>query len=949
MLDQKTPQPAAEEAERAAERRTNALWISILAFLALAIATWISYGLTAQAENPDFTGTYLAGGFALLALSMAFLAYFKQVTIGSSLLLGSLLLLTIALPYLAAGQVTAPAIASLLIVTAIASATLKSPWNFRIGAASMVVSLTAILLDLFLPPTFGIHSRVIAAVPLSIAFSAIYIYFILRRFAFYSLRVKLLIAFTLVAFIPLAILGLYNNSSTRQNLTERGQIELQNLVTLTATQVDKFVSNQLDSIRISAEQPVLSAFMSQEPNIQKTPAEQKAALDVMQTFITEDPIFIESIGLLNLEGTNVLDTNAKYIGRNELNNDYFLKVVLVGQAFVSNLTFQDQTPEIYFSAPLRDQAGKIIGVIRVEYNGYVLQSLIKPNALQTGLLISLVDSTNFVRMAYSGRNFELHKSIRAISDQQMKEMQVKGLLPKGQREDAIAPADDMLSGLVNIKLLPFFNVYSNDLGEQTLSTAASLQNVDWVVVASRSESALFAPLRVQARALALIALGLIFVVALSSLFASRILMEPISDLTTVTERIASGHLTARAHTTTQDEIGTLANAFNNMTYQLRQALTGLEGRVRDRTADLEKSRAQSEGRALKLQAISDVSRVISSEQKLENLLPLITQLVSEKFGFYHVGIFLVDPTHRYAILRATNSEGGQRMLARSHRLEVGQTGIVGYVTGTGKPRIALDVGADAVFFNNPDLPETRSEMALPLSIRGETIGALDVQSTQSGAFTEDDINTLSIMADQIAVAIENANLFGRTEQALEEVRALYSQYLRQEWQAFAKQENKIGYHQTLAGGKLIEEPVENEHIRMVLEEGQSLVLDSRNSQGEPGIVVPVKLRGETIGVLNISSPQQSREWSQDELNLVQAVSDRLALALENARLLQDSLRRAAKEQKIGQVTTRIGATINMRNMLQTAVEELGRALPGSDVVIQFQQSGNGAAKNRMSK
>jgi GAF domain-containing protein len=386
-----------------------------------------------------------------------------------------------------------------------------------------------------------------------------------------------------------------------------------------------------------------------------------------------------------------------------------------------------------------------------------------------------------------------------------------------------------------------------------------------------------------------------------------------------------------------------------MTFQLRQALTGLETRVKERTADLEQARQQSEGRAQRLQGISDVARVISAEQNFEKLLALVAQLVSEKFGFYHTGIFLFDPAKKFAILRATNSEGGQRMLARGHRLEIGQTGIVGYVAQSGKPRIAHDVGADAVFFNNPELPATRSEMALPLTIRGEIIGVLDVQSTKPSAFNLDDINTLAIMADQIAIAIENARLFGQSEQALEEVRALYGQYLKQEWDAFTKQEHRVGYHQTLAGGRLIEEPVENEDIRKALLTGRPQIFPAGLDGGPPRITVPIVLRGQTIGILNIAAPEKDRNWTADELNLVQAVTERLALALENARLVQESLRRAAKEQKISQITTRIGASINMRNMLQVAVEELGRAIPGSEVVVQFHSNGDTLGQQRMNR
>ncbi len=947
MLDNPLTQPPHEIDDQVSERRTNLLWISILAFIALVIAAFISYRISSQSDTPSYLGTYIAGGLSVIALATALLGGFGRVSIGSGLFMGVLLVLTLALPYLAAGQVAAPAIASLLIITVMAAVTLPSPWPVRVGAVSLVVSLGVIILDLFLPATFGIRSSSIAAVPLSLGLSAAYVYFILRRFSLYPLRIKILVAFLLVTIVPLAILGVYNNAVIRRNLREQGNRELENLANLTAAQLDSFVANQIDAVRVAASQPQLIHYLALYPANLRAGEARNDALAILNGFEQADPIYIESMGLLDLEGVNALDTEPRYIGRQEVTFEYFWRVLRSGQAYVSDLNFRDRTPHIYFSAPVRNESGKIIGVIRVEYNGFILQSLVKPLVTQPGYLLSLLDQANYVRMAYSGRNYELHKSLRPISDQNLQLLQKEALLAPGTSRDALAPSEDIISGLANITLSPYFSSYSADLGEQTVTTATALQNVNWLVLVNRSESSLFAPIQAQTRGLILISLILLAVVALASLLASRILMEPVKALTQVAERITRGNLTARAQTSTRDEIGILAATFNNMTFQLRQALTGLEKRVQERTADLEKSRQQSEGRAQRLQIISDVARAISSEQNLESLLPLITGLVSEKFGFYHTGIFLVDPTRMYAVLRAANSEGGRRMLDRGHRLQVGQTGIVGYVTASGKPRIALDVGADAVFFNNPDLPETRSEMALPLIIRGEIIGALDVQSRESGAFTEDDVSTLSILADQIAVAIENASLFGRTEQALEEVRSLYGQYLRQEWQAFSEQQEKVGYQHTLAGGRLLEQRVLNERIEKALQKGEIQVLDAQPDVVQPEIILPVKLRGETIGVLNISSPQQGRVWNADELNLVQSVADRLALALENARLLQDSLRRAAKEQKISQLTTRIGASINMRNMLQTAVEELGRALPGSEVVIQFQPDRAGDGQNRM--
>jgi transcriptional regulator with GAF, ATPase, and Fis domain len=170
------------------------------------------------------------------------------------------------------------------------------------------------------------------------------------------------------------------------------------------------------------------------------------------------------------------------------------------------------------------------------------------------------------------------------------------------------------------------------------------------------------------------------------------------------------------------------------------------------------------------------------------------------------------------------------------------------------------------------------------------------------------------------------------------VQSLYAQFLQKEWRSFGRQEIKIGYHKSVVGGKSLEAPYESDEIRKALDQGEVVVRDGRDGGSQPSIAVPVKLRGQTIGVLSIKAPTKNRRWSRDEINLAKVISDRLALALDNARLLQESQRRAAKEAKIGEVTAKIGASINFRNVLQTAVEELGRALPGSEVVIQFDQN-----------
>jgi GAF domain-containing protein len=336
---------------------------------------------------------------------------------------------------------------------------------------------------------------------------------------------------------------------------------------------------------------------------------------------------------------------------------------------------------------------------------------------------------------------------------------------------------------------------------------------------------------------------------------------------------------------------------------------------------LEESSAQIQKRASQLETIADVASSVATLQDVNELLPYITQIISERFDFYHAGIFLISDDREYAVLRAANSEGGQKMLARKHKLRVGKEGIVGFAVDQKRARIALDVGTDAVYFDNPDLPATRSEMALPLMIGENVIGVLDVQSEQSNAFSHEDIKVLSTLANQVAVAIENARLFQQSQEALKELDRTFQRYISSEWQQFAEQTKVIGYRANESG---LEPITEAKGIT--------------NSNGSNGNVqkIPIKLRGTTLGSLNVDMGNRIREYSQEEENLISTIADRLALALESARLLEDSQKVAAKEQIIGQITGKIGSSINLRNVLQTAVEELGHAIPGSEIIIKLE-------------
>ncbi len=365
--------------------------------------------------------------------------------------------------------------------------------------------------------------------------------------------------------------------------------------------------------------------------------------------------------------------------------------------------------------------------------------------------------------------------------------------------------------------------------------------------------------------------------------------------------------------------------------ELQEIKTSLEKRVEERTHELIAASQQIQARAMRLQIISEVSQEVSAnlDQKPRELLTLITHSISEKLGYYHVGIFLLDENREYAILRAANSQGGQKMLERRHQLKVGGAGIVGYVSQSGRPRIALDTGSDAVFFNNPNLPKTRSEMALPLKYGTTVIGVLDVQSTLSSAFKDEDANLLSTLANQIAIVINNV----LTNQLSE--LALPTQKSNKANDRLHQKQKQSGFSYLPDGTISIAQTQNNATLEKALATGETSVL-VRPSKGNPAtLAVPVKFRDQTIGVIHIQAADDKRRWTEDEIMMVQSISDRAALALENARLFEETVRRADQEESIARVTSQISASTDFKRILQTTVQELGQALGASRSFIQL--------------
>jgi GAF domain-containing protein len=339
-----------------------------------------------------------------------------------------------------------------------------------------------------------------------------------------------------------------------------------------------------------------------------------------------------------------------------------------------------------------------------------------------------------------------------------------------------------------------------------------------------------------------------------------------------------------------------------------------------------------EKRSLDLQNAAQIVRQISNIQDITILLDNVARLIRERFGYYHTGIFLVDDNEEYAVLKSAGSDAGQLMLAGKHKLKIGETGIVGYVAKTGEARIALDVGTDAVHFQNPLLPYTRSEMALPLKVANRIIGILDIQSDKTNAFDQSSISIMQIVTDQVSIGIERAQLLkGLQENAAALELNLQENTTRTSRNFLDQHRGYMGYQYDGVSMEALAKPSDGS-LRVNEKVG---AIHGRGKTEKTGntLAVPIQLRGQTLGTLNIQF--QGTDIPQETVRLIEEAANRLALALENARLVQDAQRLAMRERQVNVISAQVQQSTNLETLLQNTVRELGNALGMPKTFIQI--------------
>ncbi len=738
------------------------------------------------------------------------------------------------------------------------------------------------------------------------------------NFLSWSIRWKLRILYLIALILPIGVIASVGPQSISQSLVENFE-----------TSVIESGVRQRQAIEIQFERMVgvVESFLARN-NAQEelidllravTDASSKAGVPdeteasvhrVLADLLTQNRVYFDEVWLATLDGRLAITRSA--VGQSSsfpASADGFIDVsetsafatagILVenvradlvdalqgDRAFELILQEQDGLTEMLVVSVLQDRVGTVRGIIvfRLNMNAMVLSRM------------------NPVDEAFASYSFIIRRGLSAIAKTntrlanliELNSVAVQNALDRleGVRTYAVGETSREVIGYS----APILQNFRNDL--------AFVTEINVSEAGFQFGTPNFVPI---------VAIGLMAIVL--SWVGSRLIVPPIQELQGAMRGLAKGDFDVPMTMHQRgDEIGQTGQAFIVMREQVQRLLQDMTYQVEERTRDLE--------------ATQEISRLATQQR---NTIVLMNEVVSRIIEFfptiYHAQIFLIE--QHQAVLKASTGVPGQRLLARGHQLGVGSLSVIGQVTQRGELIVARDAGTSEVHQHNEFLPDTRAELALPLKIGNQVMGALDVQSRQPDSFDENLIAMLQIMADQVAVAIENARLYEESQKRLRELdrnsrlqtQRAWEDYLNHQREAFLVSE--AGKRQAQA-----EESLRDEALRT-----QRSAIGQRTAESTIPVAIPIVLRDEVLGVVEWELPETT--FSQDKVLLAEELVNRLAVSLDNARLVQESQRSVENERIVNSIVAKISGQTDIEAILQTAIKEVGQALRAPQVQINL--------------
>lgn len=711
-----------------------------------------------------------------------------------------------------------------------------------------------------------------------------------------TIRARMLVAFVLLVLVSATVVSAVSVIGNLAGGQRQVINQLESVVALKAASVEAWrQSLELNLYIELSREPVaqrMKVLSQASPNTADFQAAYTSQSNRFQQTVKLRQDF-EALFLLDRQGRVLLSTDATQEGK-IYSNQVFFQEGLKG-SFVAPPLYDmslDRTL-VFVARPVVDEQEQVLGVLA----GRASMAILSAHMLERAGL------------GETGETYLVGSNHLMLTESRFAKPEEGRIYVRSQGINAAIENQADGSGLYNgYRGVPVVGVYHWLPGLQVALVAEQDQ--------AEAFQAIYATLGVNVGvtiAALLIAMG-------AALLVTRSIANPLASLTKTATQITAGDLTLVAPVKRKDEIGTLALAFNSMTAQLRDIFGSLEQQVEARTAQL--------------RASADVGRAAVSTLDPNQLLREVVNLITDRFGFYYAAVFTPDETGQWAVLREATGEAGRVLKERGHKLEVGGQSMVGYVTTQRKARIALDVGKEAVRFANPLLPDTRSEIALPLAVGDRVLGALDVQSTQVAAFDEASAAVLQAMADQIAIALNNATLFIESQTVARRSRALYEasrevsrleadpsatvgSMLRaasdtvglQAWWVliFDERRTRLTTLTVSAADQnwpkavpvsgfenhpIVRSAVYNESHVMNDPLSDPYLKDAPPEQRFPlkTISVPIIARGASVGALVLGRALDQPDLAQGDLEVAQSLASLTAIAIENSRLLSQTQR-----------------------------------------------------------